>query len=120
MFGRISGVDVMLSRRCKSSKRLIQPSRLYQRCIRCCAEQGGQGRQYETEFFRKLFGTPPPPKQDSAGGMPECPCCSVHLLQLACMLAWTAYAVRTMHIYHMHKHVKTSMISHELHGSQDC
>ncbi|DBA81798.1 TPA: hypothetical protein ACH3X1_007526 [Trebouxia sp. C0004] len=29
---------------------------------------GGQGRQYETEFFRKLFGTPPPPKQDSVGG----------------------------------------------------
>ena len=33
------------------------------------ANGGGQGRQYETELFRKLFGAPPPPKQDDAGGM---------------------------------------------------
>ncbi|KAL0026763.1 hypothetical protein WJX79_011020 [Trebouxia sp. C0005] len=34
----------------------------------CNEDLGGQSRQYETEFFRKLFGTPPPPKQDSPGG----------------------------------------------------
>lgn len=55
-------------RRCVQSQSRVQAPRLAQRHIRCYAEQGGQGRQYETEFFKKLFGTPPPPKQDSAGG----------------------------------------------------
>lgn len=32
------------------------------------ADKGSGGRQFETEFFRKLFGTPPEPKPDNAGG----------------------------------------------------
>ena len=47
----------------------LRQSPAFARRFTChAASEGGGGRQYETEFFRKLFGTPPAPKADTADG----------------------------------------------------